>query len=133
MNHFVEEKIYGQVLEEVKSAVRREGLWEKALQVSRSNEQKAQVLYVEYRVQSIKDETVIARALSEDHSDNIIQAYLSKVEKQMPEKKQRVQNIPSDLMDQKYHEKKCYKCGKVVSLAVKPCPACRCNSFVFCR
>lgn len=132
MSHLVEEKIYGQVIEELESVTRRKSLWEKALQKSRSNEQKAKVLYVEYRVQSIKDEAVIARTLAEEHSDNIIQSYLSKVEKQEPEIKQRLHDIPNNLMAQKYHEKKCYKCRKVVSLAVKPCPTCHCNSFVFC-
>ena len=133
VNRFVQEKTYGQVLEEIESNVRRKGLWAKALQKSRGNEHKAHTLYIEYRAQSIKDEAETAKVLSRETSATIIQNYITKMERHDPEKKKRLQNVPSNLMSQKYQEKKCYKCGKKVSLAVKPCPGCSCNSFVFCN
>lgn len=64
VNRLIEEKIYEQVLREIESGLRRDGLWAKAIQRSRGNEQHAKALYIEYRVQSIKDEGKIAEALS---------------------------------------------------------------------
>ena len=131
-NCLVEEKILKQVDEEIESNVRRKGLWAKALQKCRSNEQKANVLYIKYRAQSIKDEADIAKVLSKEPPAAIIQNYISKALKQEPVKKKQLQKVPSVSMSQKDHKKKCYKCGKVVSLAIKPCPHCNCNSYVFC-
>lgn len=64
VNRLVEEKIYEQVLREIESGLRRDGLWAKALQESRGNEQEAKALYIKFRVQSIKDEAEIAQTLS---------------------------------------------------------------------
>lgn len=61
VNRLVEEKIYEQVFREIESGLRRDGLWAKALQESRGNEQEAKALYIKFRVQSIKDEAEIAR------------------------------------------------------------------------
>lgn len=60
-----EERIYEQVLLEVESGIRRGGLWAKALQKSLGDESKAKSLYIEYRVQSIKDEAEIVNMLTE--------------------------------------------------------------------
>ena len=64
LGRLVEERIYEQVLREIESGIRRDGLWAKALQKSRGNEQEAKALYIEYRVQSIKDEAEISETLS---------------------------------------------------------------------
>ena len=69
VNRLVEEKIYEQVLREIESGLRRDGLWAKALQKGRGNEQEAKALYIEYRVQSIKDESEIAKVLSEESKE----------------------------------------------------------------
>jgi len=63
----VEEKLYERVLREIEAGVRRDGLWAKALQKSSGNEEKAKALYIEYRVQSIKDEAEISTALSDQN------------------------------------------------------------------
>lgn len=70
VNRLVEEKIYEQVLHEIESGLRRDGLWAKALQKSRGNEQEAKALYIEYRVQSVKDEAEIAQTLSNEREES---------------------------------------------------------------
>ncbi len=73
VDRLVEEKLYEQVLREVESGVRRDGLWAKAFQKSHGDEQKAKALYFEYRLQSIKDEAEISAALAEiNNSDDRI-------------------------------------------------------------
>lgn len=62
-NRLVEEKIYEKVLGEIESGQRRDGLWAKAISKSRGNEQEAKAAYIEYRVQSIKDEAEFANVL----------------------------------------------------------------------
>jgi len=69
VSRLVEEKIYGQVLREIESGFRRDGLWAKALQKSRGNEQETKAFYIEYRVQSIKDESEIAETLSTEQEE----------------------------------------------------------------
>jgi len=46
VNRLIEEK--ERVLHEVESGIRKDGLWAKAFQKSRGNEQKARALYFEY-------------------------------------------------------------------------------------
>ena len=87
MNHLVEKRIVSQVLEEIEDEILRDDLWKKALLKSRRAEQKARGFYIEYRVQAIKDQAVIAQTLSEEHSAAIIQRYTSKVERHKPEEK----------------------------------------------
>ena len=65
VDRLVEEKLYAQVLREIESGLRRDGLWAKAFQKSHGNEQKAKALYYEYRIQSIKDEAEIAAMYGE--------------------------------------------------------------------
>lgn len=57
-----EEKIYEMVSEELRSGTRREGLWMKAIAKSEGDEDRATAMYVELRVQSIKDEQEIREA-----------------------------------------------------------------------
>lgn len=64
-DRLVEEKLYEQALHEFELGVRRDGLWAKAFRKSNGDEQKANALYLEYRVQSIKDDAEIAGALLE--------------------------------------------------------------------
>jgi hypothetical protein len=59
LSRLIEEKIYEMVYQEMASGDRRDGLWLKAIQKSDGNEEKANSLYIEYRVQSIKDENEI--------------------------------------------------------------------------
>ena len=71
-DRLIEEKLYEQVLREFESGVRRDGLWAKAFQKSRGDEQKANALYLKYRVQSIKDETEIDNMLAESANESDI-------------------------------------------------------------
>ena len=68
VSRLVEEKLYEQVLREIESGTRRDGLWAKAFQKSRGNEEEAKALYIEYRVQSIKDEAELSTELSEQYN-----------------------------------------------------------------
>ena len=133
VNRFGQEKINDEVLEEIESNDRRKGLWVTALQKSRGDEHKAMTLYIKYREQFIKGETKTAKELSRVPSTTIIQNYITKIERHDPKRKEFSQNAPSNLMSQNSRKKKCYKCGKKISLEVKPCPKCNCNSFVFCN
>lgn len=54
-----EEALYSEVLREMESGVRRDGLWAKSLAESAMDTNKAHALYIKYRVQSIKDEAEI--------------------------------------------------------------------------
>ena len=132
VNCFVQEETCSEVLEEVESSYRQKDLWARALQKSRGDEYKANALYINYRAQFIKDEIETAKALLREPSTTIIQNYITKMGLHTPVIKKRSQNVPRNLMSQKYQEKKCYKCGEKVPLEVKPCPGCNCNSFVFC-
>lgn len=133
MRRFDLEKTYSEVLEEVQSNDRLKDLWAKALQKSRGDEHKAKALYAQYRAQLIRDETETAKALLGESSATIIQSYISKMRTPEPKEKNRLQNMPSSLMSPKSRKKKCYKCRNKVSLEVRPCPICNCNSFVFCN
>jgi hypothetical protein len=119
-------------LEELEFCARHKKVWARALQKSRGNEKEAAALYLEYRAQAIKDEVEIAKALLEEHSAIIIQGYISKMEQRDFEKQKRQHNTPGNEISPKYLRKKCYKCRKMVVLAMKTCPSCNCNSFVFC-
>lgn len=55
-----EEKIYAQVAIELSEGIRHDGIWLKALSNSDGNEEDANKLYIKYRVQSIKDNLIIA-------------------------------------------------------------------------
>jgi len=51
-----EEKIYEEVLRELDSGIRRGGLWLKAIESARGDENQVKSWYIKLRVQSIKDE-----------------------------------------------------------------------------
>jgi len=66
-----EEKLYEAVFLEQASGVRREGLYNKALAFSDGNVEKANSLYIQYRVQSIKDENCISEFIAENSTKNM--------------------------------------------------------------
>jgi len=133
VNCFALEKAYGEVPEEVQSNDRLKDLWAKALQKSRGNKEKANTLYAQYRAQLIRDETETAKVLLRESSATIIQSYIAKIETPDAKEKKPLQNMPNSPTSQKTRKKKCYKCRSKVSMEVKPCPICNCNSFVFCN
>lgn len=61
-----EEQLYEQVLQELSRGEKRAGLWAKALANCDGLEQKAESLYIRYRVQSIRDEVEIMEGISEE-------------------------------------------------------------------
>jgi hypothetical protein len=67
-DRLVEEKLYELVHRELESGERRDGLWAKAFQNSQGDEQKANALYIGYRVQSIKDEAEITDLFAEKYA-----------------------------------------------------------------
>jgi len=56
----LEEELYAEVLREIESGIRRDGLWAKAFAKSGS-EERAKALYIEFRVQSLRDELTLYR------------------------------------------------------------------------
>ena len=58
IDRLAEEKIYEQVSQEIKLGKRSEGVWTKAMAKSEGDINKAESLYLELRVQSIKDELI---------------------------------------------------------------------------
>ena len=60
VDRMVEEKLYAEVAKELEKGIRRDGLWAKAVAKSQGIESKAKALYLEYRVQAIKDDIEIA-------------------------------------------------------------------------
>ena len=54
-----EERLYEQVAQELKAGKKREGIWVKAMAKSGGDLNKAEALYIEYRVQSLSDEAQI--------------------------------------------------------------------------
>ena len=61
-----EEKLYEQVLLELSTGHKRNGLWAKAIADCNGAEEKAESLYIRYRVQSMKDEIEITKEITED-------------------------------------------------------------------
>jgi hypothetical protein len=55
-----EEILYAEVLREIESGIRRDGLWAKALSQSNMQQDAAKARYIKLRVQSLKDEVEIA-------------------------------------------------------------------------
>ncbi len=62
----IEEQLYEQVTAELDQGIRRAGLWGKAVAKSRGNESEALALYMQLRVQSLRDGAEIAGALIEE-------------------------------------------------------------------
>jgi len=58
-----EEKLYEQVAQELKAGKKREGVWVKAMAKSSGDLNKAESLYIELRVQTLKDESEIKNNL----------------------------------------------------------------------
>jgi hypothetical protein len=52
----IEEQLYEQVVKELANGQRRNGLWAKAIANSNGHQEKAKAIYIQYRVQSFRDE-----------------------------------------------------------------------------
>jgi len=65
----VEEQLYEEVVNELASGIRRNGLWAKAIAKSECQEYTAKALYIEYRVQSLLDEYEIINSGHAAHND----------------------------------------------------------------
>ena len=61
----LEEQYYEAVAKELERGIRKTGLWTKAFAKTEGNEEKAKALYIEYRIQSIKDEAAISNEILE--------------------------------------------------------------------
>jgi hypothetical protein len=66
VRRLLEEKLYEKVVLELSQGVRREGLWAKAIANCNGQDEKAKALYIQYRVQSIRDEKEIVEALTKE-------------------------------------------------------------------
>src|SRR6056297_2505536 len=56
INRKSEENIYEIVIEEIKSGIRKEGLWAQALVKAEGSEKKAEAAYIALRAQALKDD-----------------------------------------------------------------------------
>jgi hypothetical protein len=64
-----EERLYERVVYELAHGKRRNGLWAKALADSKGEKERAKALYIQYRVQSIKDELQVSVAPNSQRSN----------------------------------------------------------------
>jgi hypothetical protein len=64
-----EERLFAAVLREIESGVRKDGVWAKALTDASFDEKKAKTLYVQYRIQSLKDELLVREAQLEQQRE----------------------------------------------------------------
>jgi len=71
----IEESLYAEALREIQSGQRRDGIWARALVECGMDQNKAAGLYIELRVQSLKDELLL-------HSKQLEIAKQAQVEKQ---------------------------------------------------
>ncbi|WP_312572473.1 hypothetical protein [Stutzerimonas balearica] len=64
-----DEETYSQVLKEIQSGTRRDGLWAKALANSAGDSEKAKSFYIKYRAQAIKDERKLSESTSSKNNE----------------------------------------------------------------
>lgn len=64
----IEEQLYEQVVNELATGQRRNGLWAKAIANSNGQDEKAKALYIQYRVQSLRDEYELLHVENEIHA-----------------------------------------------------------------
>jgi len=67
-----DEVLYAAVSEEIEKGIKREGLWMKAFAQAKGDETQAKVCYVELRVQSLKDEAKLARAIADQEQEEVM-------------------------------------------------------------
>lgn len=84
----LEEQLYEQVVNELSSGHKRNGLWAKAFVDSGGEDEKAKALYIKYRVQSIKDECELYKVTKEQEEIHSMQ----KVEEENRREEQDRQN-----------------------------------------
>lgn len=58
-SRLLEEELYAETLRELEQGIRRDGLWAKAFVKSGANEEKAKALYIEFRVQALRDKLAL--------------------------------------------------------------------------
>lgn len=66
-SRITEEMLYAEALREIEQGVRRDGLWAKALSRTKMNQNEAHALYLELRVQSLKDEIALLAMQQEEN------------------------------------------------------------------
>ena len=64
-SRLADEALYAEALREVEAGLRRDGLWARALSECEMDQKKAAALYLELRVQSMKDELLLATRQAE--------------------------------------------------------------------
>jgi hypothetical protein len=77
-SRLLEEVLYAETLRELERGIRRDGLWAKALSKCGANPEKAKALYIEFRVQALKDELALYKIQLQEEQ--------AKVETKRPEK-----------------------------------------------
>ena len=100
-SRLLEEKLYEQVLEELKNDIRRDGLWAKALAESDGSEERAQSIYIKLRVQSIQDEAeVIEEIRYDEEQQRVIEVAKEARKKSIEEVEEIFERNGSQLIDE---------------------------------
>ena len=87
-----EESLYAEVHREIESGIRRDGIWAKALADSNMDQPRAQALYINRRVQALKDEvTVFIASLKMETPQRPVEKAISK---EKPHKSFRMSDDP---------------------------------------
>lgn len=60
-SRLLEETLYAEALREIENGVRRDGLWARAVAKSGGNQESAKALYIDLRVQALRDELDLYR------------------------------------------------------------------------
>ena len=67
-----EEHLYEHVVGELRSGIRKDGLWAKAIENSNGEDAKTRALYIKYRIQSLRDELQLSKTLSEEQAKTLV-------------------------------------------------------------
>lgn len=104
LDRLAEEQLYETVALEIKNHELREGLWAKALAEAKGDQDQAKGVYIKLRVQSLKDEFVVAgqihqEALKEEERQKEIArlAEEEKIKREAQEKQRRARALASKL------------------------------------
>ena len=81
-SRLLEEELYAEVLQELERGIRRDGLWAKAFAKSGANEEKAKALYIEFRVQALRDEIALYKIQLQEEQEKAKTAKTAKTAKQ---------------------------------------------------
>ncbi|MEH6628772.1 MAG: hypothetical protein V7739_20210 [Motiliproteus sp.] len=119
MSRLGEERLYEIVMDELSSGNMRKGLWAKALAKSNGNHEQAKSKYIEFRVESLKDEAHVIRPIldsvehDQDEQDIAERERENSIERKRERKRERkIERERDRIMQQIYKEEQSSKFDK---------------------